>query len=559
MSRNIGSIRCVGRELVTVDFDVGEEKQMLICKFFLVKMDIFRVLSRGANINKNQNKKYINVTKENNEVDKKLDVEISKELDFFGTKSDDEQEPLVLEPTEADVTLSNFDEADFTEKEAAVFRKQNHIKFTGNDVPLPVKSFNNLTSQYLIGEQFSSNLIDCGFINPTPIQSECISVVLDRRDLIACSPTGSGKTLGYLVPVIVEKLQEKKNTSTLVLGPTKELTQQIFNEAIKLTKDLGVNVKLLSSSLIKNISQGKYDKKIDILIATPLMLIKSGLDQSFDRIVFDEADRLFEGEFLKQMDEILEKNKTGIKMMFSATIPSHVEQLCQLIMNEDHLRVIVGNKQAANVNIEQKLIFCGNEEGKLLEIRNMISRGEFKPPIIIFLQSIIRAKALFHELLYENINLEVIHSEKSTKERQDIIEKFKVGKIWVLICTDVLARGIDFKNINMVINYDVPTNPANYIHRIGRTGRNGRVGHAVTFYTKEDVVHLKSIVNVVKQTGKIEGWMENLGKVTRKEKNGKKKEVKRKKISTVPSVVIHKKKMRKQMIKHSKEVGKAEK
>lgn len=115
----------------------------------------------------------------------------------------------------------------------------------------------------------------------------------------------------------------------------------------------------------------------------------------------------------------------------------------------------------------------------------MIQQGEFKPPIIIFLQSITRAKALFHELLYDRLNVDVIHAERTPKQRDEVIKRFKSGDIWVLITTDVIARGVDFKGVNLVINYDVPQSAQAYVHRIGRTGRGGKAGKAVTFFTKK--------------------------------------------------------------------------
>ena len=247
--------------------------------------------------------------------------------------------------------------------------------------------------------------------------------------------------------------------------------------------------------------------------------------------------------------------------MFSATIPSGVEEMAHSIM-KDPIRVIIGHKEAASTTIDQKLVFTGNEEGKLLAIRQMVQNGEFKPPIIIFLQSITRAKALFHELVYDKLNVDVIHAERTPKQRDEVIKRFKNGDIWVLITTDVLARGVDFKGVNLVINYDVPQSAQAYVHRIGRTGRGGRAGRAVTFFTKEDDKAVKPIINVMKQSGCESGfseWMENMGKLSKKEKkNIKTNEVKRKKISTVPKIIKQKRKQKQEMIAASKKRKQAE-
>ena len=222
----------------------------------------------------------------------------------------------------------------------------------------------------------------------------------------------------------------------------------------------------------------------------------------------------------------------------------------------DPVRVIIGHKEAANTNIEQKLIFCGNEEGKLIAIRQLVQEGEFKPPIIIFLESITRAKALYHELMYDRINVDVIHAERTALQRDRIIERFKTGELWCLICTDVLARGIDFKGVNLVINYDVPGSSQAYVHRIGRTGRGGRSGKAITFYTKQDSVAIKPIINVMKQSGcEVSEWMDKMAKMTRKEKesikNGKAHK-ERKQITTVPKMDKAKRRRQQEMIAASK-------
>jgi ATP-dependent RNA helicase DDX52/ROK1 len=140
------------------------------------------------------------------------------------------------------------------------------------------------------------------------------------------------------------------------------------------------------------------------------------------------------------------------------------------------------------------------EEGKLLAIRQLVREG-LKPPVLLFLQSKERAKQLFHELVYDGINVDVIHAERTQEQRDQTIRRFRTGEIWVLICTDLMARGIDFKCVNMVINYDFPQSAVSYIHRIGRTGRAGREGRAVTFFTEADIHYLRSIANVMKLSG----------------------------------------------------------
>lgn len=159
----------------------------------------------------------------------------------------------------------------------------------------------------------------------------------------------------------------------------------------------------------------------------------------------------------------------------------------------DYEKVTVGLQNSACSDINQELVYVGSEEGKLIAIRQMITSG-FKPPCLIFVQSIQRAKELFHELVYDGINVDVIHSERSINQRQMIIESFRSGKIWVLITTEVMGRGMDFKGVGVVVNYDFPQTGVEYVHRIGRTGRNGREGRAITYFTKEDGPYLKRLI-----------------------------------------------------------------
>lgn len=153
-------------------------------------------------------------------------------------------------------------------------------------------------------------------------------------------------------------------------------------------------------------------------------------------------------------------------------------------------------RDAATETIEQSLKFVGEEDHKLASLRSIISSGTFTPPVLIFVQSILRAKELANELLFDGINSDCIHAERSLEERDNAIKGFAEGKIWCLICTDVMARGVDFKGVNLVINYDFPQSGAAYIHRIGRTGRAGKEGKAITFFTKDDAVYLKRFVSL---------------------------------------------------------------
>lgn len=545
-------------------------------------MDIFRILSRGASIKKRPGDSgdatlplAAQKTKQNSKEDS-LQHQVEKETDFFHTRKH------TLTSTEPDAEEEEEDALPplkiASKADAEVLRRSNKAKVTGEDLPLPIGSFEDLVGRFLLDKKLLSNLLEAGFVEPTAIQCEAIPLSLEDRDLIACAPTGSGKTLAFLIPLVQAILNTNPGTKNygirgLVISPTNELASQTFQELETLTRGKGLKVALLSKLVASKVSNGIVNAaKYDIIISTPLRLIdivKHGhMDLSkVEQLVIDEADKLFDRGFVDQTDDILANctNPKIRKSMFSATIPSGVEEMAQSIM-KDAVRVIVGHKEAASSTIEQKLVFTGNEAGKLLAIRQMIQGGEFKPPIIIFLQSITRAKALFHELLYDKLNVDVIHAERTPKQRDEVIRRFKSGDIWVLITTDVISRGVDFKGVNLVINYDVPQSAQAYVHRIGRTGRGGKAGKAVTFFTKEDDKSVKPIINVMKQSGCTSGyseWMENMQKLSHSEKKSiQRNEIKRKQISTVPKVMKQKRRRKEEMIEASKrrqqEGGKSE-
>jgi ATP-dependent RNA helicase DDX52/ROK1 len=267
--------------------------------------------------------------------------------------------------------------------------------------------------------------------------------------------------------------------------------------------------------------------------------------------------------FLSQMDIILaEIPSTAVRALFSATVTPMVRSLAESILRHP-LDVTVGvgsgnggtgTMGGANPDIDQQLLFVGREEGKLLAIRQLVQRGQLRPPVLIFLQSQDRAQALFSELLYDGIHVDVIHAGRTKTAREAAVTKFRTGETWVLICTDLVARGVDFKAVNMVINYDLCASAVSYVHRIGRTGRAGRKGQAITLFTESDFDNLRAIANVMRQSGcNIPDWMLNMKKSKRNE-SGKNKHIpqKRRSIDTTPIYDKRKKFQKQQMIEESK-------
>ena len=219
---------------------------------------------------------------------------------------------------------------------------------------------------------------------------------------------------------------------------------------------------------------------------------------------------MFEMGFLEQIQGILDSckdNQKIVKFLFSATMQPCVEDTVKNMMSTKPTKVTIGIKNTTASTVHQSLSYVASEDGKLVTLRQLIRDG-YKPPMLIFVQSKGRAKQLYKELMYDGQRVGVIHADKKKEERDDIIKEFRIGKIWMLICTDLMSRGIDFKTVNQVINYDFPQSLVSYIHRIGRTGRGGRPGTAITFFTEEDKPYVRTIANLMQKSGdKVEPWM----------------------------------------------------
>ncbi|KAJ5458704.1 hypothetical protein N7475_010092 [Penicillium sp. IBT 31633x] len=448
--------------------------------------------------------------------------------------------------------------------------------------PEPLLSFKELRSKYKISSRLAENVADQGFTVPTEVQLGTLPLLLGESsepDLLVVAPTGSGKTLSFLIPVINKIVRhhhsnpDEHGIFSVVVAPTKELASQIVNEGRKLVAGTGVKITLMrkgmrvvddggANVLDENSeeSSGSEDEdvdskpkktganipvtKSDILVTTPLMLVNA---LSANRtttmatlplvrsLVMDEADVLLDPLFREQTLDIWKScSHPDLRVgLWSATMGSNIEDLTKSTIkerveelgqkpSEPHalLRLVVGLKDSAIPNIEHKLVYAATEQGKLLGLRQLLrpaaasaSDIRLRPPFLIFTQTIPRAVALHSELKYDipaeaggSSRIAVLHSDLSDGQRSEIMRDFRKGEIWILVTTDLLARGVDFRGINGVVNYDIPNSAAVYVHRVGRTGRAGREGGiAVTYYTKEDIPYVKSIANIIDVSEKLRG------------------------------------------------------
>ena len=345
-------------------------------------------------------------------------------------------------------------------------------------------------------------LYDMHFEEMTPIQERCIPKILDNRDLIGVAQTGTGKTAAYLLPIL-SMLDDggfpKDAVNCIIMSPTRELAQQI-DQAMQ---GFGYYLDGISSVAVYGGNDGnRFDQEMkglkmgaDVVIATPgrlLSHIRMGhLDLSrLSFFVLDEADRMLDMGFsddILQIAKLLPQNHQTI--MFSATMPTKIQHLARtLLTNPVEVKIAV-SKPAEK--IQQSAYIC-YEPQKQGIIRHLFKAGELQR-VIIFSGKKDKVKDITRELQHMHINCAPMHSDLSQAERDDVMYRFKSGQVDVLVATDIVARGIDIDDILMVINYDVPRDAEDYVHRIGRTARAQRDGIAITFVSDQDIRYFADI------------------------------------------------------------------
>ncbi|SNU04744.1 Superfamily II DNA and RNA helicase [Prevotellaceae bacterium MN60] len=345
-------------------------------------------------------------------------------------------------------------------------------------------------------------LYDMRFEEMTPIQEQCIPKILDGHDLIGVAQTGTGKTAAYLLPIL-SMLDDggfpKDAVNCIIMSPTRELAQQI-DQAMQ---GFGYYLNGVSSVAVYGGNDGnRFDQEMkglkmgaDVIIATPgrlLSHIRMGhVDLSrLSFFVLDEADRMLDMGFsddILQIAKMLPKNHQTI--MFSATMPNKIQQLARTLLYHPVEVKIAVSKPAEK--IQQSAYVC-YEPQKLGIIRHLFKAGELKR-VIIFSGKKDKVKDITRELKRMNINCAPMHSDLSQAERDDVMYRFKIGQVDVLVATDIVARGIDIDDILMVINYDVPHDVEDYVHRIGRTARAQRDGIAISFVSDQDIRYFSDI------------------------------------------------------------------
>lgn len=353
-------------------------------------------------------------------------------------------------------------------------------------------------------EQLAEGIQSMGYNTPTAIQAQAIPIILEGKDIIACAQTGTGKTASYLLPVLndISNAGAGHQISTLILGPTRELVQQIDQQV----EGLAYFTEISSLAVFGGGDGIAYEQqkrgiqnKVDIVIATPGRLIaflNSGalkLDH-LKHFVLDEADRMLDMGFFQDIMRIITYLPTNRQtLLFSATMPGKIRTLARSILKNPE-QINIALSQPA-VGISQQIYRVHDaQKTKLIEV---LLRSGLYTSTIIFASTKEKVKALAKDLKQAQLNAEPFHSDMNQGEREEVLLSFKNRQLPVVIGTDALSRGIDVEGIDLVINYDVPGDPEDYIHRIGRTARAATTGTAVTLVNKHDERRLTNIQSLI--------------------------------------------------------------
>lgn len=356
-------------------------------------------------------------------------------------------------------------------------------------------------SQYHIAGEIKESLEELGFKRPTDIQFKAIPSILKLEDVLAIAQTGTGKTAAFAIPVINllytrKKFDAPEGIKCVVMVPTHELAIQItevFNSIGKYTdvKTLGIFGGVEQAPQIEKLKEG-----VDIIVATPGRLFDL-VSQRFIKLraveilILDEADHMLDMGFYKDIKELItylpQKRQT---LFFSATINEHIKDLAYTLVRNP-IRIQISPKDPVSKNIEHCVMFVEMDDKRFFLERFVNENPESK--VLVFVRTKVRAERVFAAMERVGIKSITMHGGKDQHDRLAVMKQFRSGEINLLIATDVSARGIDIADVDYVINYDLPDEPENYVHRVGRTGRGTKRGNAVSFCSPEEKPVLKEI------------------------------------------------------------------
>lgn len=389
------------------------------------------------------------------------------------------------------------------------------VNVSGEDVPKAIIAFKDVITSDLISKAINR----CKYTKPTPVQKYAIPIIMQKRDLMACAQTGSGKTAAFELPVLQDLLsmsdlpnlygQQVQEPLCVVVSPTRELAIQIHTEAVKFAKGSIIKPALIyggtsSGYQLANISRGAH-----FLVATPGRLLdflnKGRISfAKLKYLILDEADRMIDQGFLPEVRRMVSHESMPDKslrqtLMFSATFPEEVQNMAKEFLKENYLFLTVGIVGAANSDVEQTFVEVNFKE-KRSKLMDILNNCESTDRTLVFVEKKKTADFLASYLSQNQMKSTSIHGDRFQSQRETALYDFRSGKMPVLVATSVAARGLDIKDVKHVINYDLPKEIDEYVHRIGRTGRVGNVGKATSFFdpsNDSDVSLAKSLIRIL--------------------------------------------------------------
>ncbi|HEX4684293.1 MAG TPA: DEAD/DEAH box helicase [Gemmatimonadaceae bacterium] len=343
---------------------------------------------------------------------------------------------------------------------------------------------------------------DAGYTHPTPIQASAIPLVLKGRDVMGLAQTGTGKTAAFTLPIVNQLLGGPRRTRALVLTPTRELCIQVQESVHKYARHSELNVVSVYGGVPLEPQTKKLRAGVDIVVATPGRLIdhldrQNVVFDDLEVLVLDEADRMLDMGFAPQINRIVaDIPKYRQTLLFSATMPPEVEALARKYLRKP-LVVQVGRRSQTADTVTHAVYPVPRERKSELLAR--LLKDENLDSVLVFTRTKHGADRVVRHLEREGIEATAMHADKTQPQRARALADFKEGKVRVLVATDIAQRGLDISGITHVINYDVPQQAEDYVHRIGRTGRAAREGDAFTFMSPDEIAMVRLIEHVIAQ------------------------------------------------------------
>lgn len=362
-----------------------------------------------------------------------------------------------------------------------------------------------------IAPEIKRNLDSMGIVRPTDIQFKALTPILKGEDVLAIAQTGTGKTAAFVIPVLHLLSEQKKSRKMdgikcVVMVPTRELALQITAVFDKIGKGLKIKTLSLYGGVEQDPQIARLETGVDILVTTPgrmFDLVSQG-HLHLDRVqilVLDEADRMLDLGFIKDIQDaikFLPRNRQTL--FFSATINENIKKLAYSLV-KNAIRIQISPKDPVAKNVTHSVAFVEMDDKRFFLIRLVEENPDSK--ILIFVRTKVRAERVFKVLERSEIQSVTIHGDKDQRERIDVLQKFRANTVRILIATDVSARGIDIPDIDFVVNYDLPDEAENYVHRVGRTGRGEKKGRAISFCSTEERPMLKEIETFITKPIKV--------------------------------------------------------